>query len=283
MKLTFKHFFNFSFILELFLYALNLFLAISIALNLSVKMKLLPETMPQIMPSKFYAWEFVIAFAFATLILWLILKYFKRSILLKVFFYLAIFDGLMIFSQAYFDWPYYLIVFIAVFSVWLIYNNVLMHNLVLVLAISSISVIFGINFSPNSAMIILLILAVYDFWAVYKTKQMVKMFQGLAEVKVHFALIIPQTVSGLFKRVKEVSPATEFMFLGTGDIAMPAIFTVTCLKISLLTSFFVALGAILGFISLYIIFISQKERKPMPGLPPIIFGALLGYLISFLF
>ena len=279
MKLSWKHFINFGFLLELSLYAFSLFLAMSIALNLGSKIQLVPENLP----SNFAAWEFILAFFIGTLILWLSIKYFKRPLLIKIFFYLAIFDGLMIFSQAYFGWPLALLVFCIIFGIWLAANNILMHNLVLVLAISSISVIFGFNLTPSATIVILLILAVYDFWAVYKTKHMVKMFQGLAEIKVHFALIIPKTVSGLFQKVKDVSPAAEFMFLGTGDIAMPAIFTVACLKISLLTSFFVALGAIFGFIALYIIFISQKEKKPMPGLPPIILGALFGYLISFLF
>jgi presenilin-like A22 family membrane protease len=111
---------------------------------------------------------------------------------------------------------------------------------------------------------------------------MVSMFKGLAENKVYFSLIIPQKFRGLLKKINEVSPQTEFMFLGTGDLAIPAIFIIACLKISLLTSLWTGLGAVLGFIFLYILFVTQKEKAPMPGLPPIILGCLLGYLISFL-
>ncbi len=128
---------------------------------------------------------------------------------------------------------------------------------------------------------ILILLAFYDFWAVYKTKHMVKMFRGMAEAKVHLALIIPQTFFGLFQKVKNVSPTTEFMFLGTGDIVIPAILVVSALKISILSSFITGLGAILGFILLYAIFVTQEKREPMPGLPPIILGTLFGFLISF--
>ncbi|MFA5187985.1 MAG: presenilin family intramembrane aspartyl protease [Patescibacteria group bacterium] len=278
MKIKLQQFLSFGFLLELFLFAFSLFLAMSIAFNLGSRMQLVPQNTP----SNFSAWEFILAFFIGTLILWLSIKYFKRPLLIRIFFYLAIFDGLIIFSQAYFGWPWSLLAFGFIMGIWLAYNNILLHNLILALAISSISVIFGLNLTPNAVIIILLILAIYDYWAVYKTKHMVKMFTGMAEVKVHFAFIIPPAIRGLFQKVKDVSLSSEYVFLGTGDLAMPTIFVVTCLKISLLASFFTAFGAILGFIGLYAIFMSQKDKKPMPGLPPIILGALIGYLVSFL-
>jgi len=135
---------------------------------------------------------------------------------------------------------------------------------------------------PSIIIIILMFLAVYDFLAVYKTKHMVEMFRKLVESKVYFSLIIPANFMSLFKKTKKVTPASEFMFLGTGDLALPAIFVVSALKISLKTSLLTALGAIFGLILLYIIFIAQKERQPMPGLPPIVLGSLVGFLVAFL-
>lgn len=279
MKLSLRHFFNFSFLLELFLFAFTIYLSIGIALNLLEK---IPAEQIASQDNGLSAWQFILMFAVATVILLIILKYFKKPWLIQGLFYLAIIEGLLFFSQAFFDWPYFLYVVVFFLLAWFFYRNILIHNVIIVLAVSAIAVIFGLNFMPSAVILILLFLAVYDFWAVYKTKHMVKMFRGMAEAKVHFSIIIPQNFKGLFKKTKTVSPSTEFMFLGTGDLALPAILVVSSLKISQLTALLTGLGAVCGFVFLYILFITQAKRAPMPGLPPIILGTLLGFLSYFL-
>ncbi len=278
MKLSFRHFLNFTFFLEIFLFAFTLLLAINVALNLARKVPV-NETVK--LENGLGLWQFVIMFIVATAILLLILKYFKKPWLIKGLFYLAIFEGLLIFTQAYFAWPDFLYILGFLLFFWLIYRNVLVHDLIVALAIAAIAVIFGLNLTPSAAVLVLLLLAVYDYWAVYKTKHMVQMFRGMAESKVHFSFVIPANFKSLFKKIKDVSPTTEFMFLGTGDVALPAIFIVASLKINILTALISALGAVFGLIILHVIFITQKERAPMPGLPPIVLGTLLGFLISF--
>lgn len=275
--MNWRHFINFSFIFELFCFAFSLYLAIGVALNSLSKVPLGQNIAPT---DSWGAVGFIISFLIATLILFLLLKYAKKPWLVMFLFYLAVLEGLWLFSQAYLDWPYFLIFFAIVLMYWLIYQNVLIHDLVIILSLSAIAVIFGINIAPSAGILILLFLAVYDFWAVYKTTHMVQMFRGLAESKVYFTLVIPQNWHGLFRKIKTVSPETEFMFLGTGDLAIPAIFVVSCMQISLLTSLITALGAILGFVFLYIIFVTQKSKEPMPGLPPIVLGTLVGFLIA---
>ena len=277
MRLSIRHFFTFSFLFEVFLFIFTQYLALGVALSLALKYNVSAAPVAPLS-----AWQFILAFLIATAILFIILKYFKKPWLIQVLFYLAILEGLWIFGSAYFNFPEVFYFIVGILFFWLFYRNVFMHNIVLVLAISAIAVLFGQNLMPSSVIIILIILGLYDYIAVFQTKHMVSIFRGLAENKVYFSLIIPQTFKGLFKKINEVSPQTEFMFLGTGDLAIPAIFIVACLKVNLLTSLCVGLGAVLGFIFLYILFVTQKARAPMPGLPPIILGCLIGYLISFL-
>ena len=277
MKLSWRHFITFSFWFELFCFVFSIYLSIGVALKLVAKTALAPVISQ---PEKLAAWQFVLAFLVATLVLILLLKYVKKPWLLKVLFYLAILEGLWLFSLAYYDWPNNLLFLGIAILLWLIYNNVFIHDLIIILAISAIAVIFGTNIAPSTGILILLFLAVYDYWAVYKTTHMVQMFKGLAESKVYFTLIIPQSFKDLFKNIKFVSPNIDFMFLGTGDIALPAIFIVACLQFNLLTSLITGLGALFGFILLYIVFITQKERQPMPGLPLIVLGTLVGYLLA---
>lgn len=277
MKLNIRHFFTFSFLFELALFIFTLYLTVGVAFGMFMKFPKGSGVQTITSP-----WAFIIAILLATAILILILRFIKSPWLIRGLFILAILDGLWLFGTAYFNWPEILYYLIGVVCLYFIYQNIFIHDIVIVMAISAISAVFGLNLKPSSVIIILIFLAIYDFWAVYKTKHMVDMFRGLAEKKIYLSLIIPQNFRGIFKKIKEASPQTEFMFLGTGDLAIPSIFMASCLQISIHTSLLVALGAILGFIFLYILFITQKEKQPMPGLPPIILGCLLGYLISFL-
>jgi presenilin-like A22 family membrane protease len=280
MKIHWRHFLTFSFWFELFCFAFSIYLSIGIALRLAVKYTISPTASQSELLS---AIQFIGLFLVATVILILLLKYFKKPWLMQVLFYLAVLEGIWVFSQAYFNWPNNLFFIAIVLLLWALYRNVFIHNLIIIIAISAIAVIFGSNIAPSTGILVLLFIAVYDYWAVYKTTHMVKMFKGLAESKVYFTLIIPHTFRDLFKKMQFVSPQIDFMFLGTGDIALPLIFIISCLKINLLTALITALGTIAGFIFLYVIFISQEERKPMPGLPPIVLGTFIGFLISQLF
>lgn len=275
MKLSWRHFTTFSFWFELFCFMFSLNLAISLAQHLSKKTEIAANIV-QPMP----AWQFLLSFLIATIVLLLILKYWKNPWLIKLLFYGAILEGLWLFASAYYVWPYYLYFLAAALFLWTAYRNVLIHDLILIVALSAIALIFGANIRPSSGVLILLALAVYDYWAVYKTTHMVKMFSGLAESKVYFTLIIPHDWRGLNKKMDQVSPHIDFMFLGTGDLAIPAIFIVSCLQINILTAWISAIGAILGFIFLYILFVTQKEKQPMPGLPAIVLGTLLGFLVT---
>jgi len=277
MKLNIRHFFTFSFLFELFLFIFTLYLTLGVAVGIIIKLPSVPLSSTATSPL-----FFIIAILITTIILILIIKLVKSAWLIRGIFILAVLNGFWLFGTAYFDWPEILYYLAGVGFLYFIYRNILFHNIIIIMAISAISATLGLNLMPSSVIIISLFLALYDFWAVYKTKHMVEMFRGLAERQVYLSLIIPQNFKGLFKKVKEASPQTEFMFLGTGDLAVPAIFIASCLKFGLRTSLLVALGAIIGFIFLYILFVTQKERAPMPGLPPIILGCLLGYLISFL-
>jgi presenilin-like A22 family membrane protease len=282
MRLSLKYFFNFPFFLELFVFAFSLYLAIGTALSFLQKIPQDDLLAASATANDYSVFDFILMFAIATILLLLILKYYNKAWIIKGLFYLAIIEGLIVFGMAFFEWPHYL--YIAAFFLLslFLYQNVLVHNMVIVLVISAIASIFGLNFEPNSVVVILVLLAVYDYWAVYRTKHMVSMFKSIAEKKVHFSIIIPQNFKGLFKKLRKVNHTTEFMFLGTGDIALPAILVVSSLRIGVRTSLITALGAIVGFLILYTLFITQENRKPMPGLPAIVFGTVVGYLLSFI-
>lgn len=277
MKINYQKIFSWQFLWEILLFSGCLFLAIDITIRLSQAVNE-PELVESNQISILY---FLIMFIIATVVLLLIIKFVKNPWFLRVIYFIAIAEGLLIFSQAYIISPYYILLALVLFILWIVINNILIHDIVLVIALSAIAVIFGTSIDPVTAIFILLFLAVYDFWAVFKSKHMVKMFSSLVKNKIHFAIIIPEKVNDLFNKVKDAKSGKGIMFLGTGDLAIPAIFVVSTLQQGIAVSILTALGSIFGLIFLFIIFISQVKKQPMPGLPPIVMGAMIGYFISF--
>jgi presenilin-like A22 family membrane protease len=108
------------------------------------------------------------------------------------------------------------------------------------------------------------------------------MFKNLSDKKINFSLIVPAKLKDYLIKLNFVSTDNQFMFLGTGDIVLPLIFTISCLHSGWRTALFAGAGSIFGFILLYTIFINQKDKNPMPGLPPLVLGCLLGYFLSFI-
>ena len=127
---------------------------------------------------------------------------------------------------------------------------------------------------------VLAVLSVYDIIAVYFTKHMVKMAEGMIASKAIFGFIIPLQSSGFKEKISAVQPGENFMVLGSGDIVLPLILTVSVARVSFLQAIFVAVFSVFGLLATHLIFVNQKERRPMAALPPIAALSIIGYLVS---
>ena len=127
---------------------------------------------------------------------------------------------------------------------------------------------------------ILAILSVYDIIAVYWTKHMVKMAEGMIASHAIFGFIIPAKFSGFKEKISAVRPGENFMILGSGDIALPLVLVVSVARVSFLQAIIVAGFSILGLLAMHLIFVNQKQRRPMAALPPIAALSIIGYLVS---
>ncbi len=171
------------------------------------------------------------------------------------------------------------------FAILLYYNNprVLAFDLILAIGLAGISASIGFGFRPVAVLVVLVCLSLYDIAAVYLTGHMVRIGKALLRRKAFFAMILPESPSGLLARISALGPDKGFSFLGTGDMVLPALLvssvTVTA---GILPALVVAVGAAVGLAVTHAIFISQKVRKPMAALPPIAAGAMLGYAFSVL-
>ena len=208
------------------------------------------------------------------------------KVILRILFALLFSWGAFIATVFYLPIQAAVAIAVAFGTFWFLIPLVWLHNLVLILAVSSLGAVFGRFITPWTAMVIILVLAIYDFLAV-RFRFMLWMADRLSQINALPALIIPKYYSkwnfNLKKREKvvEVNPAErEYSILGGGDIAFPCLLT---------ASVYFAQGwkpaaiiAVLGLLGLAFVYAIQAKffkGKPMPALPPIAAFTLVGLLI----
>ena len=242
-----------------------------------------PLSVPPYQPVEISVFQFLFSFLIATLLMLLFLKIFKGKFMFEIFF-----SGAVIFGAQgplgiiFVKFTAFLIA-IAIAILRFIYPRILTQNLAIIIAIAGIAASLGMSVKPLMALIILILLSVYDIIAVYKTRHMVKLFKGMAKRGAVLALVVPKSFSLWFNKFEIIKPENknEFIFLGTGDLALPVFFAISALSSGIEFSLFIIFGAVIGFAVNHLIFMNQKERKPIPALPVITFFSILGYLFSF--
>jgi presenilin-like A22 family membrane protease len=208
------------------------------------------------------------------------------KVLLRILFALLFSWGAFIATIFYVPLPAAVSIAIIFGTLWFLMPLVWLHNLVLILAVSSLGAVFGRFITPWTAMAIILALAIYDFLAV-RFRFMLWMADRLSQINALPALIIPKDYSewnfNLKKREKviEVNPAErEYSILGGGDIAFPCLLTASVyFAQGWKSAAIIAVLGLLGLASVYAIQAIFLKGKPMPALPPIAAFTLFGLLI----
>jgi len=208
------------------------------------------------------------------------------KVLLRILFALLFSWGAFIATIFYVPLPVAVSIAVAFGTFWFLIPLVWLHNLVLILAVSSLGAVFGRFITPWTAMAIILALAIYDFLAV-RFRFMLWMADRLSQINALPALIIPKKYSewnfNLKKQEKiiEVNPAErEYSILGGGDIAFPCLLTASVyFAQGWRPAAIIAILGLLGLVSVYAIQAIFLKGKPMPALPPIAAFTLVGLLI----
>ena len=209
------------------------------------------------------------------------------KVLLRLLFALLFSWGAFIVTVFYVPLPLSVAIAVGFGTFWFLIPLVWLHNLVLILAVSSLGAVFGRFITPWTAMAIVLALAVYDFLAV-RFKFMLWMADRLSQVSALPALIIPKDYSEWNLNLKkhgekmiEVNLAErEYSILGGGDIAFPCLLTASVyFAQGLEPAAIIAVLGLVGLVSVYAIQAVFLKGKPMPALPPIAAFTLVGLLI----
>ncbi|MBU4222002.1 MAG: hypothetical protein KKD46_01360, partial [Euryarchaeota archaeon] len=117
------------------------------------------------------------------------------------------------------------------------------------------STMFGISLEIIPTLLLLVVLAVYDYIAVYRTKHMVALAEGVMDLKLPILLVVPKHWKYSFISEKFDKEKREAFFMGLGDAVMPTLLVVSANVFVQASSFTVpfigsinlpALGAIVG-------------------------------------
>jgi len=206
--------------------------------------------------------------------------------ILRLLFALLFSWGAFIATVFYSPLPVAVTIAVVFGTFWFLVPLVWLHNVALILAVSSVGAVFGRFITPWTAMAIILGLALYDLLAV-RFKFMLWMADRLSQINALPALIIPKKYSewnlNLKKQGKiiEVNPADrEYSILGGGDIAFPCLLTASVyFARGLAPGAIIAALGLLGLVGVYVIQAVFLKGKPMPALPPIAVSTLIGLLI----
>jgi len=161
---------------------------------------------------------------------------------------------------------------------------------------AGVTAILGISFGILPAILLLVALAVYDAWAVYRTKHMVTLADELTSQRLPILLVIPKKAGYSFREQKSLKEqmATgeerEAMFVGLGDLIIPGILSVSAFTFlgplsgssaGLPGSLLVAIGSVIGSLAGFLVLMRfVLKGNPQAGLPLLNGGALLGFLIT---
>ncbi len=209
------------------------------------------------------------------------------KVFLRLLFALLFSWGAFIGTVFYLPLPLAVAVAVALGTLWFVIPLVWLHNLVLILAVSSLGAVFGRFITPWTAMAIILALAVYDLLAV-RFKFMLWMADRLSQINALPALIIPRNyadwnlnLKGREEKVIQANPSQrEYSILGGGDIAFPCLLTASvCFARGLAPGAIIAVLGALGLVTVYVIQAKFLKGKPMAALPPIAAFTLVGLLI----
>jgi len=178
--------------------------------------------------------------------------------------------------------------------------NVYLHNGTELLIYPGIAAVFVPILTPFSIIALLILISIYDAWAVWRSGIMQKMakFQ-MEEIKIFGGFLVPSASDKTKKQIKKIKTKyknkkipkslknkkfkVSLAILGGGDVIFPIITAGVFIQAysSIIPALFIIAGAFFG---LLVIFFSSKKGKAYPAMPYItagIFSMLLIWKILF--
>lgn len=224
-------------------------------------------------------------------ILVLMLVRFNKPLIWKLWFFVTVWLTLSIAFSAFIN-NIVAAVLALVISVLKLYKpNIIIQNMSEIFIYGGLASIFVPIINLFAAFMLLIIVSVYDFIAVFKTKHMIKLAKFQSESKVFPGLLIPYGKDNVVVKGKATpNPDSKekklrIAVLGGGDIGFTLIFAGVVmkglmLKETVLTGFLKTLiiPVCVSFV-LLILLLKGQQNKFYPAMPVLSLGCFIGYLV----
>lgn len=170
--------------------------------------------------------------------------------------------------------------------IFVVYKNKNTMNLITVVIATSSAMFFGILFTPLIMVILLVILAVYDYIAVFKSKHMQLIAGAFAPVMpILFMVGDKDYLAGRIDKLKNLNKTGKQTYLkerkgailGSGDVIIPGAVISSFIFARLPVYAFAAMiGSIIGISLNMLLLKTGKFNEGLPALPLLTFGIFLG-------
>jgi len=257
-----------------------------------------------------YFGSLIISFVIAILLLFLLTK-FKIGIILKGWFFIVVTIALFITINAIainsplgeFVGSLYFIIPALIFALGLSFiklfkHSFIVHNLTELLIYPGIATVFVPILNIWSVIILLILISIYDMWAVWHSGIMQKMAKyQIDNLKIFSGFFVPYISKKLKMQMKNSKGKKKkiqvnLAILGGGDVVFPIITSGVIFNTGIVQIFnwkpfiggfwpaiFVIAGATLG---LTLLFLFSEKKKFYPAMPFITGGIFLGLILSYL-
>jgi presenilin-like A22 family membrane protease len=229
----------------------------------------------------------ITAVIIGTLLLLLLIK-FKKTLLWKIWFFLAVFLCLSIAFSAFINHLIALLLGIILAAYKIFKPNIIIHNVTEVFVYGGLAAIFVPIMNVFAIVILLILISIYDFIAVFKMKHMVTMAKFQTKSKVFAGLLLPYERGKKEIKGPKVKKIAKTAILGGGDIGFPLLFAGVVMK-GLMLENTIAIGflkaliiPIVVSIALLLLLIKSKKDKFYPAMPFLTVGCFIGYFILLL-
>ncbi len=252
-----------------------------------------PEMKPEVSFS-----SIIISFIIAIILIFLLMRI-RATFFLRLWFFLVVVVALAITMNAVFlnfNFPYlnYLPVILALpLAFYKVFKrNLIVHNLTELLIYPGIAAVFVPILNLWAIVLLLLLISVYDIYAVWHAGFMQKMamFQ-INQLKVFAGFFVPYLSNKQIAQMKKLKASggkkqkgkkirVSLAILGGGDVVFPIIMAGVVLRtLGLAQALIISVFATLA---LFFLFMAAKKGKSYPAMPFLTAGCLAGLVLAFL-
>ena len=218
----------------------------------------------------------------------------KAEFIIRVWFFFVVTIALMIALLAILPEINYIFIISGIVALFLSFmkvfkRNLWIHNATELLIYPGIAAVFVPILNIYTVLILLVLISIYDMWAVWHSKIMIKMAKyQINKVKAFSGFFIPyvskkvklqiQRMKASKSKMKNKKIKISVAILGGGDVVFPIITAgVVMLTYGLFYSLFVIFGAAAGLLYL---FIRSEKKKFYPAMPFITAGIFAGLIVA---